>query len=323
MLEFEALWVLLLLPLPLLWALLPAHPQPSLTRLKVPMAILAQADAETQGVSRRLLPAWLKWVGWLLLLAALARPVWVGAPVSLPDSRREMTLVLDLSGSMQETDMEYDGHITDRLSAAKGVLLDFIKKRKGDRLGLILFADHAYVQAPLSYDLRTIATLMEEAQQGLVGTRTAIGEAVALATKQLAGRKGKKKVAILLTDGHNTAGGIDPLDALAAAKEKGVTFYTIGFGSDYQIKRTIWGNRKAPNEDPPDEAFLTRLAEETGGKYFRARDAKSLEAIYGELNNLEPLADNQQTLRPRKDIFFWPLGLLLLLSAAVALWRTR
>ncbi|EKE76218.1 VWA domain-containing protein [Gallaecimonas xiamenensis] len=323
MLEFEALWVLLLLPLPLLWLLLPAQPVASLTRLKVPLAVVHQADDDNPAVARRRLPAWLKWLGWALLLAALARPVWVGDPVSLPDSRREMMLILDLSGSMQETDMEYGGRPSDRLTAAKGVLFDFIKARQGDRLGLILFADHAYVQAPLSYDLDTIATLMSEAELGLVGNRTAIGEAIALATKQLVGRKSQKKVAVLLTDGRNTAGGIEPDDAIAAAREKGVTFYAIGFGSDYQIKRTPLGNIKVPNGDPPDEAQLARLADATGGRFFRAKDADQLEDIYKELNQLEPLEDNTQTLRPRTDIFYWPLALLLLLSVALALWRTR
>lgn len=323
MLEFESLWALLLLPLPLIWRFLPAQPVASLTRLKVPLAISSAADSDQPGQARRQLPWWFKWLGWLCLLLALARPVWIGDPVSLPDSRREMMLVLDLSGSMQEPDMEFGGRPADRLTAAKGVLYDFIKERKGDRLGLILFADHAYVQAPLSYDLDTIAKLMSEASLGLVGTQTAIGEAVALATKQLADSKAKKKVAILLTDGRNTAGGIAPDDAIAAAKAKGVTFYTIGFGSDFQIKRTPIGDIKVPNNDPPDEALLKRLSEQTGGRFFRAKNTQDLQQIYGELNQLEPLKDNQQVLRPRQDIFYWPLGLVLLLSVAVAIWRSR
>ncbi|WP_406663410.1 VWA domain-containing protein [Gallaecimonas sp. GXIMD1310] len=323
MFELEAWWLLLLLPLPLIWRYLPAHPRPAQARLKVPAAIAGAAEAEQQSRLNRQLPPWLLWLGWLLLLLALARPVWIGAPVSLPDSRREMMLVLDLSGSMLDKDMEYDGRVTDRITTAKGVLQDFIKKRQGDRLGLILFADHAYVQAPLSFDLSSISKLMNEADVGLVGRRTAIGEAVALATKQLAKRPSKKKVAILLTDGRNTAGGIAPQDAIAAAKAKGVTFYTIGFGSDYQLKRTPFGSIKVPNDDPPDETLLKELAKATGGQYFRAKDAKALSHIYAELNKLEPLKDNNQTLRPRKDIFYYPLAALLLLSMAVALWRLR
>ncbi|WP_115718259.1 VWA domain-containing protein [Gallaecimonas mangrovi] len=323
MLEFESLWVLLLLPLPLIWRFLPAQPLPSLSRLKVPLAIAQAANMDSPALARRKLPVWIKWLAWLLLLVALARPVWIGQPVSLPDSRREMMLILDLSASMQETDMEYNGHAVDRLTAAKHVLSSFIKKRKGDRLGLILFADHAYVQAPLSYDLSTIATFMSQAQLGLVGTRTAIGEAIALATKELAKRPGKKKVAILLTDGHNNTGSVDPQDAIAAAKAKGVTFYTIGLGSDYQLQRTPFGAIKVPNPDPPDETLLTELSKDTGGRFFRAKDTKELQQIYSELNKLEPLKDNQQVMRPRKDMFFWPLSLLLLLTVAVAVWRSR
>ncbi|WP_341501564.1 VWA domain-containing protein [Gallaecimonas sp. GXIMD4217] len=323
MLEWLNPWALLLLPLPLLWRWLPHYRKPKLQRLLVPGQVARGALAEESGSDGRVQsPLWL-WPVWLLLLAALARPIWVGEPLTLPDNRREMMLLVDLSGSMKQQDMHLEGRPISRLQAAKLVLADFIRQRQGDRLGLVLFGDHAYVQAPLSHDLDTIATLLGEAEWGLAGNRTAIGEAVGMAAKRLKDRSTPDKVAILLTDGQNTAGDISPQQGLQAARQLGLTLYTIGFGTDYQEKKTPFGTIKVPNDDPPDEALLRQLADSTGGRYFRAQDLETLEAIYDELNRLEPISDNQQVLRPRKDVFAWPLALALLLSLALALWRLR
>ncbi len=322
MLEWLNPWALLLAPLPLLWRWLSPYQRPRLQRLLVPAAVARGALAEVATDQQQRSPLWL-WPLWLLLLLALARPIWVGDPLVLPDSRREMMLLVDLSGSMAQKDMTLDGRKVSRLDAAKTVLADFIHQRQGDRLGLIFFGDHAYVQAPLSHDLSTIAALLDESSVGIAGDRTAIGEALGMASKRLKDRNSPDKVAILLTDGRNTAGSISPAQALQAARQLGLTLYTVGFGSDFQEEATPYGPIRVANTDPPDETLLKHLADSTGGRYFRAQDVNSLEAIYEALNQLEPISDNQQVLRPRKDVFAWPLALALLLSLVLAAWRLR
>ena len=229
-------------------------------------------------------------------------------------------IAVDLSGSMKQGDMRINGREVNRLVMTKYVLRDFIERRVGDRLGLILFADTAYLQAPLTFDRDTVKTLLNEAVLGLVGERTAIGDAIGLAVKRFDDKDESNRVLILLTDGRNTAGNITPEQANELAIDKGITIYTIGLGSEEQEVASVFGRRTINPSQDLDERLLIDIAKSTGGQYFRARDTQELEAIYATLDRLEPVEGEGQKLRPLTALFYLPLGIALLLSALYALW---
>ncbi len=318
MFEFDWPWLFLILPLPLLIrALSPTRPQQ--TPLFLPN--LPYIDTTTSSASRRPLAALLLSATWLFVVIALARPLWIGEPQAIPQQGREMMLAVDLSGSMQEADMMVNNKRIQRITLVKSVVADFIQQRKGDRIGLIFFADNAYLQAPLTFDLTTVSTYMQQAVLGLVGQQTAIGEGIGLALKRFDASKNPQKVLVLLTDGQNTAGEVQPLDAAKFAQQQGVKIYTIGVGADAYYKRTWFGEQKVDPSSDLDEETLKAIATQTGGQYFRARDAESLVQIYAELDKLEPVAKEQQQFRPQTDLFHWPLTIALLCSVLVCFTR--
>ena len=189
------------------------------------------------------------------------------------------------------------------------------QRRVGDRIGLILFADTAYVQAPLTYDRDTVSTLLSEAVIGLVGEQTAIGDAIGLAVKRFDEREESNNVLILLTDGQNTAGNITPEQAKELAISKGVKVYTIGVGADKMLIQSFFGSRQINPSQELDEGMLTDIATSTGGQYFRARNAQELQAIYQQLDALEPIEGETRKMRPLSALFYYPLGAAILLSA--------
>ena len=251
---------------------------------------------------------------WTLLLLAASKPLWLGEPVTLQDNGRDLMMAVDLSGSMEMNDMVLNGRQVDRLSATKNVLDDFIERRRGDRLGLILFGTQAYLQAPLTFDRTTVKTLLNESGIGMAGNQTAIGDALGLAVKQLRQRPQQSRVLVLLTDGANTAGQISPIQATRIAKEEGIKIYAIGLGADEMVERSLFGTRRVNPSADLDEQTLQEMADLTGGKYFRARNIDELNQIYALLDELEPTAQEEETFRPSKNLFFWPLGLALVLS---------
>ncbi|KXO13012.1 VWA domain-containing protein [Moritella sp. JT01] len=311
MFEFNWPWLLLLLPLPLLIRFFSRAGQAQ-TPLVLPN--LPYIETATGTATKKPHAIWPLILMWLCLVIASARPMWIGEPQSIPQQGREMMLAVDLSGSMQIEDMQINNRMVDRLSLVKNVVADFIKQRKGDRVGLIFFADNAYLQAPLTFDLKTVSGYMQQAVLGLVGEQTAIGEGIGLALKRFDAADNPQKVLILLTDGQNNAGEVKPLEAAKFAQEQGVKIYTIGVGADAYYKRTLFGNQKVDPSRDLDEATLKTIAIQTGGQYFRARDASSLAAIYTELDKLEPVEQAQQQFRPQTDLFHWPLSIALLLS---------
>jgi Ca-activated chloride channel family protein len=240
-------------------------------------------------------------------------------------------LAVDLSGSMQIEDMQIDNEAVQRIIAVKTVVDDFLKRRRGDRVGLIVFGTRAYVQTPLTFDLDTVGRFLREAQIGFAGEETAIGDALGLAVKRLRARPGDRHVLILLTDGANTAGSVSPLAAARLAAENKIVIYTVGIGADSMVIPgpfgTTFGARRVNPSQDLDENTLKSIAEQTGGRYFRARNPQELAGIYQLLDSLEPVVDNQQTYRPQTTLFFWPLGAALalsLLQAASALrWSRR
>lgn len=260
----------------------------------------------------------LKWLFlamiWICLVIAVMRPVYYGEPIAMPNEGRDLMIAVDLSGSMQTKDMRINNQEVDRLVMVKSVLSEFIQQRVGDRLGLILFADTAYLQAPLTFDRNTVATLLEETVIGLVGESTAIGDAIGLAVKRYSAKPDTQKVLILLTDGQNTAGNITPEQALELAVSEDVTIYPIGVGADVMMVNSLFGQRQINPSAELDERLLNDLAKATGGQYFRARDTEELANIYALLNRIEPIADETQTIRPQSSFFYYFAGL------ALALW---
>jgi Ca-activated chloride channel family protein len=317
MFEFLWIWVFLLLPLPLLVWLLPAVKQASLTTVKVPFfnhfwQSLSSINQQTKW--------WLKMlavIAWLLLLVAAAKPVWIGDAIALPVEGRDLMMAIDVSGSMQEKDMKINGREVDRLTMIKFVAGDFIQRRKGDRIGLILFGQQAYLQTPLSFDRKTVKTLLDESIIGIAGKATAIGDAIGLAVKRVRRTTDNNRILILLTDGQNTAGEIQPLKAAELAQKEGLKIYTIGIGADEVYRRTIFGNRRVNPSLDLDEATLRKIAKMTGGQYFRARNTKDLNTIYAMLDELEPLAKEDQFYRPTENLFYYPLTLSMLLLLTI------
>lgn len=311
MLSLEWPWLLLALPLP--W-LLPRRRPAQIAALRLPASLGASLPA-TRGPLPHRFWRLLAWLAWGLLLLAAARPMWLGEPVSLKREGRDLMVAVDLSGSMRLEDMTLDGRTVDRFTMVRHLLSDFIQRREGDRLGLILFADSAYLQAPLTFDRRTVARYLREAQVGLVGQQTAIGDAIALAVKRFEQLEQSARVLVLLTDGENNAGRFSPQQAADLATRAGVTLYTIGVGAAELRQRGLFGSRTLNPSAELDrsEQLFTTLSEATGGRYFRAHSSDELAAVYRTLDTLEPIAQEGGQWRPRSELYPWPLGLALLL----------
>ena len=320
MLSWE--WPLLfaLLPLPLLVRWLAPAREAASGAIRVPFyqELHNLANSDTKRPSRSWLRAFLIWATWLCLVTAVARPNWVGEPVSLPQDRRDLMLAVDISRSMLEDDMLVNNQYIDRISAVKAVVGEFVKQRTGDRMGLILFGQQSYLQTPLTYDTQTVQQQLIEAQSGFAGNATAIGDTIGLAIKRLRDRPADSRIVILLTDGANSAG-TDPLKAADIAAEAQIRIHTIGVGAEIKYQRGFFGQTRSSNPSRDlDEQTLISIAEKTGGQYFRARDPAELQKIYTELDRLEPIPE-EQTFRPTRSLSFWPIGLGLLLSVFLAI----
>ncbi len=311
-------WMLAALPLPFLAYWLPAAVVAPPPALRFPF-FHALPPKRARGDARR--SPWrllLAIVAWLLLVLAAARPQHLGETVHMPVTGRSIMLAVDLSGSMQSRDMRGPTGPMTRLASVKAVAGDFIDRRAGDRLGLILFGDQAYLQVPLTLDRGTVHTLLDEAQIGLAGQQTAIGDAIGLAIKRLRDEPAGDRVLILLTDGASNSGTLDPLKAADLAAAEGVRIYTIGVGADQQMVVGPFGIPQIVDSDLDQEA-LKSIADKTGGRFFRAADVESLAQIYGLLDQIEPHSKDQQSWRPVDELYLWPLGAALLLTAAMAL----
>ncbi|MFG1464266.1 VWA domain-containing protein [Xanthobacter sp. DSM 24535] len=315
MIQFEWLWAAALLPLPLLvrYALPPAR-RSRAGALRVPFfAEIAPGAGSGARLGRGLKLALLTLI-WLALVLAAMRPTYVGTPVPIPVEGRDLMMAVDLSGSMARQDLTKDGLPTDRLSVVKAVADDFIARRTGDRVGLILFSSRAYIQTPLTFDRNVTRDLLAQATIGMTGQETAIGDAIGLAVKTLQDRPEDKRVLVLLTDGANNSGVLDPIHAAELARQEHVKIYAIGVGAD---SLAIGQQIVNPSADL-DEAALAQIATLTGGRYYRARDSAGLAAIYRDINQIEPVAGEPLYLAPTVSLFHWPLGFALALSLILA-----
>lgn len=321
-LAWEWPWALLALPLPwLVQRLLPPAEPFTGSALRVPFysRIAAQSGRATHATTARY---WLAWLAWILLVTGAARPQWLGEPVELPVSGRDLMLAVDISGSMEQEDYSLNGRRANRLDVVKAVAGKFIEQRSGDRLGLILFGSRAYLQTPLTYDRNTVQEMLHQSVIGLAGRETAIGDAIALAVKRLREQAEDNRVLILLTDGANTAGSIAPRAAASLAAQAGVRIYTIGIGGGQVGVRTPFG-MLLQTGDNLDPETLQVIAQETGGRFFQATNTAELQKVYDELDRLEPSIRDTRSYRPMKALYYWPAGGALLLVSGMLLYRRR
>lgn len=312
MLTFAYPWLFVLLPLPWLVAKWwPEHREPR-PALHVPfLKRLVDATgrqpgngaAVLQGVrGRRLVVAFT----WLCAVAALARPQWIEPPVSRTLPMRDLVLAVDLSGSMQTRDFtDRSGKPCDRLSAVKEVLDEFLSHRQGDRVALVFFGTAPFVQAPFTEDLGVCRRLLDEAQVNLAGQQTAFGDAIGLSINLFDRSTMKEKVLIALTDGNDTSSRVPPPEAARIAKDKGIVIHTVAVGDP-----------RAAGEDALDISTLRTVASTTGGLYSAANDRRQLETIYRQLDRMEARQERTVSLRPKRDIYHWPLATALVASMA-------
>jgi Ca-activated chloride channel family protein len=314
--------LLVLLPLPLLvwWLVKPRHE--ARQALVVPFLARLAEHSGQRPASGAVIPrgGWWRWtvllICWICTLVALARPQIIEPPITKEIPVRDMLLAVDLSGSMETQDFkDAKGETVDRLTAVKEVLDDFLAKRKGDRVGLILFGSAPFVQAPFTEDLKVCRQLLNEAQVKMAGPQTAFGDALGLAINAFDRSTVKERVLIALTDGNDTSSQVPPVKAAQIAHDNNIVIHTVAVGDP-----------KAVGEDALDENTLKQVASTTGGLYAHATDHKQLNEIYDKLDKLETRKAQTLSHRPRRDVYWWPLALATGLSIvfhAMALLKRR
>jgi Ca-activated chloride channel family protein len=304
--EIAYKWIFLLLPLPLVvYMLLPALKK----RRAALIAPFFQRAAASSGekprqnawISRRSVAAWIVLLlCWCCLLAAASSPQYVGKPEKKIKTARSFLIAADISFSMAQTDWVLNGKRTTRWDAVKAIMKDFVKDRKSDQIGLIMFGTHAYLQAPLTTDLEAIDWLLDQTEVGMAGQMTSIGEAIAFSMKVFKEDTIKQKVMLLLTDGIDGGQGIQPLDATQSARKDSITIYTLGIGK-----------AQGSGGYDLDEKTLKDIANTTGGRYFNAMNEGELKNIYETLNKIEPVQYEAETYKPVQLLYMYPLGLAI------------
>jgi Ca-activated chloride channel family protein len=279
--------------------------------------MLTESDLTKTGKYRSILPT-LRMLAVAAMVIAFARPQSGVSGENIVTEGIDIVLALDISSSMLAEDIE-----PNRIEAAKRVAVDFVRGRRNDRIGLVVFAGAAFTQVPLTLDYDVVATVLGELQVGMIEDGTAIGMGLATAVKRLRDSDADSKVVVLLTDGRNNRGEIDPITAAQMAQALGVRVYSIGAGTR--------GNARVPVDDPVlgrryasmrvdiDETALRETAALTGGQYFRATDRASLESIYAEINELETTEIEVQHFTRYGELFHLPLtaGLVLVVLEVV------
>lgn len=303
-------WIFILLPLPwLLRVLLPPR-QAVHVAVRVPFGDRIQAASVGGTAASGLKRSWISMVTpalvWLLIVTALAGPQWLEPPVTREQPTRDLLLLVDLSGSMRQEDFtNASGVKVDRLSAVKEVLGDFLARRKGDRVGLVVFGDAPFLQAPFSTDLDLSRKLLDETAIGMAGPRTAFGDAIGLGVTLFENSEAPAKTIIALTDGNDTTSQVPPVEAARVAKERGIRIHAVAIGDPVTV-----------GEERLDEALLRNVVETGGGSYFFAGDRRQLAGIYEQLDRIETRQVKVVSHRPRRDLYYWPIVAALLLSLA-------
>lgn len=305
-------WAYILLPLPfIIRKLLPSAHNKATAALKVPFFKQLLNSTGYKPVNTKW-PLYLATLIWLLMLLAFSRPQWLSDPIDIPQTGRDIMIAVDLSASMETDDFYIEDLKVDRLTAVKHVLNNFIKQREGDRIGLILFGNKAYVQTPLSFDLQAVSQMLNETETRMIGKMTAMGDAIGLAVKRLHEHPSKHRVLILLSDGNDTTGILPAERAAHFAGLEGLSVYTIGIGS--KQAEGLFNKKSASNPTVLNETTLKTVAKLTNGRYFRAADFQQLQGVYKTINRLEPIDIGAKRFHKIVELYQWPLGIALLLS---------
>ncbi len=262
-----------------------------------------------------------------LLVTALARPQEGRKSTEILSAGVDILLAIDTSGSMRAMDFEKNHQPVDRLTVVKDVVSEFIDSREFDRMGMVVFGNEAFTQCPLTLDHDILHSFLNKLQIGVAGDSTAIGSAIGISVKRLKDLESKSKVIILLTDGRNNSGNITPFQAAEIAKTYGIKIYTVGVGTQGQAPFTMstpFGQKMLMHRVAIDEDSLKKIAEQTGGRYFRATDSDSLKQIYAQIDSLEKSEVKWIDHSEYRELF--PLFLipaLLLVLTEIVLTQTR
>lgn len=275
----------------------------------------------------RFLPI-LFYIALLMMITALARPQHGTRQQEVSESGINIVLSVDLSESMAALDFKHQGDVINRLEAVKMVVNDFIKQRKGDRIGLVVFGSQAYTQLPLTRDYNTITTMLTRLEIGAAGRATAMGDAIGIALKRLADVESRSNVVILLTDGRSNSGEFDPLTTAEIAKQQGVKIYAVGVGgkgkAPFLVKSPIFGQRLRYQGVDLDETTLKSVADQTGGLYFNAKNLEGLKEIYATIDNMEKSDVKVKTFDEYNELYlYFLLPAFILLGLWVVLKNTR
>lgn len=299
MLKIAWYWMFALLPLPVLVRMWIPKRKVQERSLKIPFFRAVSGEDLSSGA----LSKWIvitATVIWILLVLAASRPIWIDEKVEIPVTGRDMLVALDISGSMQQQNFSMDNR--SRFETVREMAGEFVSRRVGDRVGLILFGSLPYLYAPLTFDVQTVVNFLEGTHVGFAGQRTAIGDTIGLAVKVLRERSAENRILILLTDGENSAGSVEPLQALQLAVEHGVRIFVIGIGLDHSRSGVSSGSYAS---------VLPQIAESTGGVYFHASDASALKEIYEQIDAYEPIEAEPRIRSRAIELYPWPLALAL------------
>lgn len=317
MLTFANMWVFWLLPLPLLIRQLAQPFRDSRPAVRVPFFdILTKSASEKPSRdsavhSRSTSQAILFVVCWICIVATTARPQWLEPPIVREIPTRDLLLLIDLSGSMETEDfVNAAGETVDRLTATKEVLDEFIERREGDRLAMIVFGTGAFVQIPFTQDLDVCRQLLDQTAPRMAGPRTALGDAIGLGINLFERSEVEDKVMIALTDGNDTGSRVPPSEAAKIAADRDIVIHTVAVGDP-----------ESAGEQKLDEQALRDVSAVTNGRYFRANDRVELAQIYGELDRLDTREVETTSHRPRRDLFYWPLAIAVVASMLFLVWQ--
>ncbi|WP_138471585.1 VWA domain-containing protein [Poseidonocella sp. HB161398] len=300
--SLAAPWVLLLLPLPLLLAVLLPPRKSGSGALYLPPALAAAFRPAAAAPVRRHARLIALGLAWIALVAALAGPRQERVLDLVPASGRDIILALDLSGSMEREDFMLDGRTVSRLAAVQAVAAQFVRGRAGDRVGLVVFGDRAYVVAAPTHDVAAVAEAIGTLQIGVSGKATAIADGLGLAIRRLRAREAESRVILLLSDGQDTTGLVDPVAAARAAGEMGMRVYTIALGPGEP-------DGAGDAREAVDTETLRRIAGAARGESFRVRTTGDLEAVAAAMNRLEPSPSERPPVRTWRLFWPWPAAL--------------
>lgn len=268
--------------------------------------LMALGQPQPSSLAKGRSAPWSSHLIWIFLVFALMRPQWIGEPVQNTLAGRSLFLSVDLSESMLEQDMSWNGRPIERYKAVQAVVGEFVDKRNHDFIGLVVFGSFADIQSPLTPDTHAIRSLLNDLQPGMAGGSTAIGDGIALAVKHLRESDSPDKVIILLSDGENRSGSVSPEQATTLAVQNGITIHTIAFGSD--ASTNLFGFMRVPSAQV-DEKTLREIAEKTNGQSFRAVSTDDLKRVFDLIDSLEPSERNDKDIRLVKEWYAIPLGL--------------